>query len=283
VSLPAVATAATAPAFTVELAPGPRPGIRRAVATGCTAADAACGATSDILHEAAARLEVAFGLVPGLRAIPVAALTARCDVDVASLGAHHGDAATGSVALHAGGRVNAGALRLSAPAGSDLGESLVSGDAGLASATPEALFARYFGMTRAAWSAQPAVTRLDGGEGGADAVASAFGAGARVVAVDGDLSLDGPLALGVAERPVVLVVSGTLRFGGAIALHGFAFADSIEWRDAPAGALLRGAAVSAGGYSGNADADFVHDPALLARLQGGTGSFARVDASWKDF
>jgi len=103
--------------------------------------------------------------------------------------------------------------------------------------------------------------------------------------VEGDAALDGPLDLGAPERPVVLLVNGTLRLRGAVALHGVVVAGALEWRDAAAdsGALIRGAALIEGNVQGDAAADLIHDAALLARLQRETGSFARVSGSWKDF
>ena len=70
-----------------------------------------------------------------------------------------------------------------------------------------------------------------------------------------------------------------------MALHGVVVAGALDWRDAAAnsGALIRGAALIEGDYQGDAAADFVHDATLLARLQRETGSFARVNGSWKDF
>ena len=64
-----------------------------------------------------------------------------------------------------------------------------------------------------------------------------------------------------------------------------ALAGALEWRDAAAdsGALIRGAALIEGNVQGDAAADLIHDAALLARLQRETGSFARVNGSWKDF
>ena len=41
--------------------------------------------------------------------------------------------------------------------------------------------------------------------------------------------------------------------------------------------------LSEGDYGGDAAADIGHDSAILARLQAGSGSFARVNGSWKDF
>ena len=278
---------ATAPGFTLQFANGARPGIVRAIATGCTRRGAPCTVTSDAGHEAAARLEVALGLVAGLRAAPVAALTVggNLDAGASALGVHNRDAASGGLAIHAGGSVAGNALRLSAPPGSPLDGSVAAGDTQLAALAGDRFFARWFGMDRAAWSAQPAATPTGCAGSCTTAIANAVTAGARLIAVEGDVALDGALVLGSPERPIVLLVTGALRLRGAVALHGVVVAGSLDWRDAVAnsGALIRGAALIEGGYQGDAAADFVHDATLLARLQRETGSFARINGSWKDF
>ena len=283
--LAAAASAATFPVFTVEFAPGARPGIVRAIATGCTRSDALCAATSDAGHEAAARVEVAFGLVPGLRAAPVAALMARGNVDAgaSALGLHNLDSVQGGATVHAGGSVIGTAMRFTAPAGSSLDGSIVSGDANLAGLTADRFFARWFGMDKATWMAQPAATQVACSGDCSSAIADAVTAGSRLLAVDGDLALEGPVSLGTIERPIVVVSTGALRLRGAVTLHGVVVASSIDWRDTAAGTLIQGAAISEGDYSGDAAVDIVHDAAILARLQRGSGSFARVNGSWKDF
>jgi len=278
---------ATAPGFTLQFADGARPGIVRAIATGCTRRGTPCMATSDAGHEAAARLEVSLGLVAGLRAVPAAALTVggNLDAGASGLGVHNRDAASGGIAIHAGGSVAGNALRLSAPPGSPLDGSLVSGDTQLAALAGDRFFARWFGMDRAAWRAQPAATSVACAGKCATTVSNAVATGARLVALEGGATLDGPLELGTPERPVVLLVDGTLRLRGAVTLHGVVVAGALEWRDAAAdsGALIRGAALIEGSYQGDAAADLAHDASLLARLQRETGSFARVNGSWKDF
>ena len=284
--VPVAATGTSiAPAFAVEFATGARPGLIRAIAVGCTRSDTLCTAIADTAHEASARVEVGFGLVPGLRAAPVAALTVRGNVEAgtSALGVHQLDPASGATAVHAGGTVNGDALRLTTPAGSALDASIVSGDATLAGLAGERFFARWFGMDKTAWMAQPAATRIACHGACASAVAAAVGNGSRLLAIDGDLVLEGPISLGTPERPIALVSTGALRLRGAVALHGVVVAATIDWRDGAAGALIRGAAIAEGDYSGNAAADIVHDAAVLARLRGGSGSFARVNGSWKDF
>ena len=278
---------AVAPRFTVQFADGPRPGLVRAIATGCTRDGAPCRATAEGGNDAAARLEVILGLVPGLRAAPVAALTVGGNVDAGTsgLGLHNGDAASGGLALHAGGSVTGNALRLGMPPGSPLDGALAIADPQLAALAGDRFFARWFGMDRAAWRAQPAANALACAGGCAATIGAAVAAGARLVAAEGDVALDGPLVLGTPERPIVLAVTGALRLRGPVTLNGVVVSGTLEWRDAAAdaGALVRGAALVEGSYVGDAAADVVRDPTVLARLQRQTGSFARVNGSWKDF
>jgi hypothetical protein len=277
-----------APAFAVELAASPRPDVVRVVATGCTrtGAGATCAASSDAVGEATARLEAAWALLPALRALPAAALTVQGDVDVgaASLGVHNVDAASGALAIHAGGRIVASALRIGAPPGAPLGASLASDDAALRGLAGDGFFARTLGMGVAAWTAQPAARHVDCGRDCARAVAAAIDAGARLLVIDGDATLAGPAAFGGADDPVVIVVTGALRISGDVALYGVVHAASLAWNDAtPGRAFVHGAALVGGGYAGNAAVDLHRDAAVLARLAVGSGSFVRINGSWKDF
>ena len=286
--LPAPDGGATAATFFVELKASSRAGVVGVVATGCTRAgvDGGCAAPSATGREATRRIETAWALLPALRALPAAALTVGGDVDVgaAALGVHNVDAASGGLAVHAGGRIVASALRVGAPSGASLGASLVDGDASLRALAAGRLFARHFGMDRPAWTAQPAARRVACSGDCTPAVADAVATGARLVAVEGDAELVGPLALGAADDPVALAVSGTLRLSRGVAIHGIVHAASLEWNDATAAdAFVRGAVVVAGDVRGNAGVDLVRDRAVLERLARGSGSFVRVNGSWKDF
>jgi Tfp pilus assembly protein PilX len=286
--LPEPAGAALAPGFTVEFAPATRAGVVRIVATGCTRRDArgVCAASTDSGHEAATRLEAAWALLPALRAAPAAALTVRGTVDAgsATLGVHNPDRSSAGLALHAGGRVAAGALRIASVDGSALGGAIAARDGELAALSEARFFARYFGMDEAAWSAQPAVHRLTCTSDCATAIGAAIAAGRRLLFIEGDLAITGPATFGSAEAPVAIVASGALRFSGQVAIHGVVHGASLRWDDAVApGARVQGAALVAGDYSGNAGADFVHDDRVLARLKAGAGSLVRVNGSWKDF
>ena len=82
----------------------------------------------------------------------------------------------------------------------------------------------------------------------------------------------------------MLVVTGSARLRGAVGFHGLLYAATLQWDDTPTpGALLRGAALSEAGYSGNGSPDFVYDRHALDLLQTRSGTFTLVNGSWRDF
>jgi len=285
--LPASVGSAMAPAFVIEFAASTRPDVVRVLATGCTrsAAGATCSASIDAPGEATVRLEAAWGMLPALRAEPAAALTVHGDVDVGatSIGVHNIDAASRALAVHAGGRIVATALRVGAPPGASLGVSLAGDDAALHALSGDRFFARTFGMGHAAWAAQPAARRVDCATDCAGRLGAAIDAGQRLLVIEGDATITGPAALGSADDPIVLVATGALHVSGDLELHGVVHAALLGMERHDAGpAFVRGAVVT-GADRGNGAVDLHRDAAVLARLAIGSGSFVRVNGSWKDF
>lgn len=286
-ALPAAAD--SAPAFIVHFAPGPTPGTVRLLSTGCSAAARPCAPGSTVDADASARTESTLGLLPGLARLPTAALTARGSVQVggASVGFHNADARSGGIAVQAGGSIVAPNARLTTAPGAARLQALVDGDEGLAASHPDQFFAASFGLDKALWREQAAVVQLacDGECSAALSLALGNGAQRRMVWISGSPQFSAPLAIGTPERPVLVVSSGTMRLVGPVQVHGVVHAAGLEWSDgAGTGTpLLRGAALSEDGYQGNAAVDLVRDATLLQRLKFGTGSFARVPGSWKDF
>jgi Tfp pilus assembly protein PilX len=287
-AFPAIDGSELAPAFFVELAASPRPGVVRVAATGCTktAVASGCAPIDATGREATAHVEIAWALLPALRSAPAAALTVGGDIDIgaAALGVANADVASGGLAVHAGGRVVASALRIDAPPGASLGDSIAAGDDELRALGSDRLFARHFGMTPRIWAAQPAARRLACSDDCATAIAAAIARGARLLFVDGDAAIAGPVVLGSADDPIALVAGGALTIVGDVALHGVVHAASLDWRDGRAGfAFVHGAVVVTGDVRGNAAADIVRDATALDRLANASGSFVRVNGSWKDF
>ena len=197
---------------------------------------------------------------------------------------HNADPST-ALAIDAGGAVTAPLARLSGPAGTPAPSLLASNDAALAALPAERFFAAHFGVDKAAWAAQPAVTRLDCTADCSAGLLAAISTAAdgALIQVDGHLVLSGPLTLGSAQKPVAIVVSGSAQLDGDITLHGLLYANAVSWNRATRGAFVRGALLSETSFQGDAAVDLIFDSAVLDRLRNTTGSFARVGGSWRDF
>lgn len=276
------------PAFAVQFSAEAQPGLIRITSTGCSSADGPCRPGTAGRPDASARLQVVLGLLPGLRVVPTATLTVKGSVDVgtAAVGVHNTDVASGGVTVRAGGALIGSALRLTTAPGGAAGASVSGQDAALASIDGDRLFATHFGVDAASWNSHAAVQAIDCRSECAVRVAAAIdGAAAnRMVSITGDTRLTGPVTLGSAAQPVVLVVAGTLTLSGDVTLYGLAYATDIRWDDSSGPqAQVRGALISASAYRGNGTPDLHYDAAVLRALQLHTGSYARVPGSWRDF
>ena len=284
-----------APAFSLQFAAGAKPGIVHVVSTGCTRLAGACVPGASTSTDATARVQIDLALIGGLRTPPAAAIMLRGDFDAdsAALGVHNPDPES-AVAIHAGGSIAAGQARLGTAAGSwqagamagALVGALAGRDTALANLAPDPFFASFFGLDKAGWKQQPSVARLDCGAGCSAALVAAIDAsGDNAMAwVEGNLDLTGPLTLGSAQHPVIIVVNGALRFDGAVLVHGLVYSRTMRWDHTPgSGAALLGAAISEGDYRGDGAPELFRDAPTLALLKGNSGSFVRVSGSWRDF
>jgi hypothetical protein len=281
---PAAATNAST-SFSVQLWPAGRPGQLRLVASGCSGT-VPCGSGAAGTSEAVARAQVLLARVPGLGSEPAAALTARSSVSIAGAAfqLHHASASSGGMTLHAGGAVDAPGLQLNSAPGAPAAASTWESDGQMAALTPEGFFASVFRMGRQAWKEQPAVRVIDCHAPCDAALARAATAppAAQLLWLAGGLNLAAPLALGTAERPVLLVVDGPVELSAAFTLHGMVYATDPAWHDT-GGAVLHGATVFENALDARGGTQVHHDSTTLRRLQRQTGTFARVPGSWRDF
>lgn len=150
-----------------------------------------------------------------------------------------------------------------------------------AGADTQGFFVGLFGLSPSAWKRQPAVHRLDCQDDCSAALAAAAARGITLVSVPGDLLLQGPLALGTPQRPLLVVADGAIRLQGSVVLHGVLYGNGIGW-SAPA-AVVRGALISEGAAAGDSSLDLARDAAVLEALRTRQGSFVRLPGSWRDF
>ena len=286
-SLTANSHAGPAAAFSIRFVRARQPGALRVVADGCTNLAGVCLPGSGSFATATAQAQEVVALVPGLVTAPAAPLTLREGVvSDASLGLHNTDAASGGSVLHAGSAVSLPNARITTVPGGTPSLTMAGDDLALQSLAPSRFFSSFFGLDKNAWRLQPAVRTVACQGVCNTAVAQAIdaGSGPALLWVDGDVALDGPLTLGSAAQPVMLLARGTVRLSGSVRMHGVLHGSRIEWNDNSSGAgLLRGAAMSESGFSGNGVPDLYYDAAVLAALKGNSGSFARVPGSWRDF
>jgi Tfp pilus assembly protein PilX len=273
------------PAFSIQFSAEPHAGLLRLTAIGCTSLGGPCTPGSNARSDSSARVQVTLGLVPGLGTSPTAPLSVKGSMDVATaaLSLHNPDAASGGLTVHAGGGVSAPNASVTTVPGGSTALSVVERDAALAALTTQQLFATYFRLDKAAWRDQSAVTRMVCAAPCGVQLAAAIGPRIdhRLVWVDGDLEMEGPITLGTPDRPVMLVASGAVRLTGSVVIHGLVYGADVRWNGS-AGAL-HGAAISEGDYRGDGTPNLIYDAAVLDSLKHRTGSFARVPGSWRDF
>jgi hypothetical protein len=284
------------PSFTVEFAAvSGDPQALRITARGCSSRGSQCVPdTGSAIADAAAAAQAIFKLRPALRTIPVAALTTGGSTALDGWQLANTDHATHGLLIDAGGTLTLSGTPplLSTLPGSPIENALIEGDEALArlaaaDASGSAFFAALFGGTPAQFAAAPATRRIAGCTAvscGA-ALRTAYAEGDTSFFVDGDLQLDAAgwpgATVGSADRPLLLVVGGALRFNGSFPAHGLIYAADSSFD--PGGAIdLHGALVARGGLSGSSNGRVSYSPAVLQRLRSAAGPWVRVPGSWRD-
>lgn len=284
-TLAAPPAAGVHPAFTLRFVEVPRSGMVRLVATGCDHLAPAClpGQPGNADSGAVAQAQVLLALLPALATVPVAALTAVGDV-TASGALALGNPVAGGLTAQAGGSIVMPQAELNTP--SPTAASIAEHDAQFTGADTERLLTRLLGLDRARWQQLAGVRSLSCPSDCGAELEQTIGPDSTnpLVWIRGDLVLAGPLTLGTPERPLLLVVEGQLRSSGGVTIHGAVITLAAIWDTSSTSATqVHGALVALGHVGGSGTPTITHDPAVLARLHGQFGSFARVPGSWRDF
>jgi hypothetical protein len=288
-SLAAPPASGAHPAFVLHFVAAPRSGTVQLQATGCDHYAPAClpGLAGAATGGASARAQVLLALLPALATVPVAALTARGEIAVeGALALANTEPGGGGLTAQAAGGIVLPLASLVTLPGTSAVASLAANDAELAGTDAAHLLTRFLGLDRTRWQQLAGVQKPDCASDCGAALAQAIGPDAahRLAWVAGDLIIDGPLTLGSAEQPVLLVVEGQPRLSGGVVIHGLVLTLAASWdTSGTANAEVHGAMIALGQVSGTGTPTIVYDAAVLARLQGQLGSFVRVPGSWRDF
>lgn len=155
-----------------------------------------------------------------------------------------------------------------------------------ASPASDRLFPSYFGLDKQRWKNQPIVTKLRcEGECSAALLAS-IGRDVPhpVLWIDGELRLTGPLAIGSKDKPVVIVADNGAVLSGPVVLNGALYSHSLRWEAIAAGrGSVHGAVIVEAPLEGDGAPLLQRDADVLQALTRRTGSFVRVNGSWRDF
>ncbi len=280
-------TTGSHPVFAIRFVAAAREGMVQLIATGCDRAAADClpGWAGDVPGVAVARVQVTLALLPALAAVPAAALTSQGDIVAdGAIALSNTDPVASGLTAHAGGRIVLAHAALQTRPGESAELSLAEHDGALAGLLPERIPTRLFGINAARLRQLPGVQTVACPEDCGALIADALAAGHRRIRVAGDLNLAGPAIIGSADRPVLLVVGGTLRLSDGIQIHGAVVQLGPLWDTSGThDALINGAVFAAGDVVGDGTPTIEYDRAVLARLHREVGIFVRVPGSWRDF
>lgn len=269
------------PGFAIAFITNPAARSVDLVSYGCTSAINSIACSGD----AAATARVTMANVPALATAPGSPLTARGSVSVgnAALGVQNGDPSTAGVTVNAGMGIDAANLRITSTPGTPPLSTLVGNDSSLRNSSEDQMFQTFFGVPKATWrdSVADAIlvcpcTHTD--------VVTALGQNKRKLWLQGNLSMNANVTLGSVEDPFVMIVDGNIEMRGDLEVYGVLYGTGVTWDNTGGGsALLVGAAISEGNYTGNGTPDYFYDPRVIANLTSIPGRFVRVPGSWRDF
>ena len=277
----AAPTSGYQPSFAVQFVANAVAGTVELVSYGCTApiTNATCSG------DGAATVRVALGGVSGLATPPTAPLTARGRVSIgnAALGVVNGDPSTNGITINAGMDINAPNVRVTTVPGTPPQSTLLGNDPSLRDTTEDQMFATFFGMSKTSYKSLPAV-RQYACPCTETTILQAYNEGVRQFWLEGDLTMNANVTIGSPTDPVLVVVNGNLQMRGNLRVFGVFYSTAITWDNTGGGgALLQGAAISEGNYTGNGTPDYYYDPRVLNQLRYDLASFVRVPGSWRDF
>ncbi|MFY7863849.1 pilus assembly PilX family protein [Roseateles sp.] len=293
---PAAAPAAAAhmqPSFQVTFPKpivGNRPGIVRIIATACTSSTLSDCEGVEIARDAVVGQSVVAvdaALVSALKVPPAMPLTVKGQVilDANGIGLHNSEAKNSyGLLLQTGdGDIpNLQESRLDSIPGTPVHQALLLSDPLLQSADAARLFGMFFGMSAAQYSQQPAMRRIRCAGDCGPQLAAAYAKGARMLWVQGPMSINTTTVLGTTSSPIVVVVDGPSTIDAALQMSGLLYGRGpVSWSNTSGlQALLSGALVVEGDLtiSGNVDLWYRWD--VLEQLKNATGSFVRVPGSW---
>lgn len=283
---PTVAAPTTAsgytPGFAIAFVTNSTSGTIDLVSYGCTTV--INGTVCD--GDAKAIVRTSMGQVSGLSTPPAAPLTARGNVSIgnAALGVINPDPNTNGVTINAGGTIDAANVRITTIPGTPPKSTLVGNDTSLRDKSEDGMFSTFFGMSKENYKALPTTYILPCTSCTETDVQTAYNAGYRQLWINNALNMNSSATIGSETDPLVMVVDNSIQMNGNFQIYGVMYSTATTWNNTGGGsALLRGAAISEGNFTGNGTPDYYYDPNVMRRIRTGSVTFVTVPGSWRDF
>ena len=260
----------------------------RVFSRGCTGPQRPCVPGAAAEADGSALVEQVVKLSSGLATVPAAAITAKGYVDFGSnaITATNTDPGTNGITINAGltvgGFINDSTIE-TLP-GTPVAASLVGNDTSLASLTDDQMFQTFFGTSKTNFRNAASTTVVSCSGVCNTTIESAIAGGARVIWVDGNMTLNANSVFGSEQRPVMVVVDGNIEVRGNIVFYGVLYCQNSTWDNTGGGnAQVFGAAISEGNFEATGTPDPTYRADILANLNKTTGQYARVPGGWRDF
>lgn len=146
----------------------------------------------------------------------------------------------------------------------------------------EKSFEGVFSMTTTAFSQLPSVATAHCEGDCAPVLVRLAERGYRLIRIDGHAAIRSQLVLGSPDKPVLLVVSGTLALGAPLQFTGLLYATELVAHHDSQGSLLRGALMSAAPAPAFALQALSVDASVLTELAWRAGPILPLPGTWDD-
>lgn len=160
--------------------------------------------------------------------------------------------------------------------GSTVGHDVVYGDTTLSAATTDQYFERFFGKTPDVYKDTVVLDRFQIEPGQLDALGDE--ANGNVIWVTGDVTVSQDL--GTPERPVILIVDGSLSFSGSPEINGMVF--SMGPFSSPGSPTIYGSLITADTASATGNVKIIYDPNVIGAVSN-IGRAAKVAGTFRDW
>lgn len=270
------------PGFAIAFITNAVTGTVDLVSYGCTSVTNSAICNGD----GSAIVRASLGQVSGLSTPPAAPLTTRGNVSIgnAALGIENPDPNTNGVTINAGGTIDAASARITTIPGTPPKSTLVGNDASLRNQTEANMFSTFFGMSKEAYKGLPSTYILPCTVCTDTDLLTAYNAGERQIWVLDTMNINANSTIGSATEPLVMIVDGAITIRGTPQIYGVVYSTAATWDATGSGnALLRGAVISEGNYTGNGTPDYYYDPAVMRNIRSSATSFVQIPGSWRDF